>query len=200
MAKGPTYRLSFRRRREGKTHYYRRKRMLLSQQPRLVIRKTGKHTIVQIARAKKKGDQILAAAHTNDLLQYGWKQSTSNLPAAYLAGLLAGFKAKKRGIKKAIIDLGLHQRSTQAKVFGALMGVREAGIKVNSDESLFPKPERVTGEHISSYAQDIAKKHPDKYKSQFSALRKRKSKPEDINKDFDLVKATINKNFGEKKS
>ena len=200
MPKGPTYRLSFRRRREGKTHYYRRKRMLLSQQLRLVIRKTGKHTVVQIARAKKKGDQILVAAHTNDLIQYGWKHSTSNLPAAYLAGLLAGFRAKKRGIKKAIIDLGLHQRTLQAKVFGALKGVREAGIKVNSDESLFPKPERLTGEHISSYAQSLVKDNPNKYKKQFSSLTKRKYKPENISKDLARVKETINKNFGVEKA
>ena len=52
MAKGPKYRVAFRRRREGKTHYYRRRQMLLNKSPRAVIRGSLNHMMVQLANAK----------------------------------------------------------------------------------------------------------------------------------------------------
>ena len=70
MARGSRYKVPFRRRREGKTHYYRRKKMILSGIPRLVIRKTNKHMIVQIADAKQKGDKILVQANSKELEKY----------------------------------------------------------------------------------------------------------------------------------
>ena len=46
MARSPKYRLSFRRRREGKTNYHRRLQLIISRRNRLVIRCSNKHTIV----------------------------------------------------------------------------------------------------------------------------------------------------------
>lgn len=48
MAHGPRYRVPFRRRREGKTNYHKRLKLLKSKKPRLVVRKTLNHHIAQI--------------------------------------------------------------------------------------------------------------------------------------------------------
>ncbi|MCK4740328.1 MAG: 50S ribosomal protein L18, partial [Candidatus Thorarchaeota archaeon] len=62
MAHGPTYKVKFRRRREGKTNYYRRRRLLLSRLPRLVVRKTNTGMIVQVVDARVAGDMTVASA------------------------------------------------------------------------------------------------------------------------------------------
>ena len=59
MAQGPTYRVKFRRRREGKTNYYRRRSLLQSRRPRLVVRKTNTNTLVQIINANVVGDMTV---------------------------------------------------------------------------------------------------------------------------------------------
>lgn len=61
MANGPRYRVPFRRRREGKTNYIRRLKLIRSRRNRLVIRCTLKNTIVQVVDAMITGDKILAA-------------------------------------------------------------------------------------------------------------------------------------------
>ena len=108
MAQGPTYRVKFRRRREGKTNYYRRRRLLQSRRPRLVVRKTNTTTIVQIVNASVVGDSTVASAISTELSNHGWVAGTGNIPSAYLTGLLAGLRAKSRGVKVAILDVGLN--------------------------------------------------------------------------------------------
>ncbi|MEM2673645.1 MAG: 50S ribosomal protein L18, partial [Candidatus Bathyarchaeia archaeon] len=85
MAKGPSYSVPFRRRREGKTDYRLRKKMVISKMPRLVVRKTGRNFIVQLIRATVIGDIVITSAHSRELRnKYGWLGSLNNLPAAYL--------------------------------------------------------------------------------------------------------------------
>ena len=48
MATGSRYFVPFRRRREGKTDYYQRTRLVVSDVPRMVVRKTNRHIIVQL--------------------------------------------------------------------------------------------------------------------------------------------------------
>jgi large subunit ribosomal protein L18 len=88
MARGSSYRVPLRRRREGKTDYQARKALVLSGKPRLVTRSTVKNVVAQIVVAKPRGDEVLVAAHSRELKKYGWKAPTANVPAAYLTGLL----------------------------------------------------------------------------------------------------------------
>ena len=48
MTQGPHYRTPFRRRREGRTDYRTRSKLLRSGKPRIVVRKTLRQTIVHI--------------------------------------------------------------------------------------------------------------------------------------------------------
>jgi large subunit ribosomal protein L18 len=191
MAKNSRYCVQFRRRREGKTNYKSRKAFVLSGKPRLVTRITLKNVIAQIITAKPHGDEVLVSAHSRELTKtYGWKASKKNIPAAYLTGLLCGLKAKSKGIKEAIFDIGLHSPSKGAKVFAVLKGVLDAGVNVPYGEEKVPDEKRIKGEHIVEYAKNLAS-NTDQYQIKFSQYLKQKIPPESIDKHFAEIKAEI---------
>jgi large subunit ribosomal protein L18 len=191
MAKNSRYCVQFRRRREGKTNYKSRKAFVLSGKPRLVTRITLKNVIAQIITAKPHGDEVLVSAHSRELTKtYGWKASKKNIPAAYLTGLLCGLKAKSKGIKEAILDIGLHSPSKGAKVFAVLKGVLDAGVNVPYGEEKLPNEKRIKGEHIAQYAESLAS-NSEQYQNKFSQYLKQKVPPENINEHFAKVKADM---------
>lgn len=156
MATGPRYFVSFRRRREGRTDYYSRFKLLLSGKARMVVRKTNRHIICQLVEAKMEGDRTLVAANSGELVNYGYKGSLSNTPAAYLTGMLFAVKAFNAGYESAIFDIGLHRATYGAKVFAALRGAVEAGFDIPHNPDIFPADERVKGAHIAEYAPERA--------------------------------------------
>ena len=112
MAKGPRYHVPFRRRREGKTDYRKRKIMILSSLPRLVVRYSLKHITSQIIESYSLGDRTLVSASSQELSKnYGWKAYCGNVPIAYLVGFLIGHKALSQGINQTILDIGLKKAS-----------------------------------------------------------------------------------------
>jgi len=190
MAKGPRYCVPFRRRREGKTDYKARKALLLSGKPRLVARGSVKNMVVQIIVAKPRGDEVVVSAHSKELARkYGWKASGGNIPACYLTGLLCGLKAKAKGVKEAVLDIGLYS-SAKNGVFGALKGVLEAGVNVPHSEERLPDEERIRGEHIAKYAETLVSS-PEQYETKFSEYLKRKLRPEKFVEHFTKVKKEI---------
>ena len=191
MARGPRYRVPFRRRREGKTNYYRRKRLLLSNLPRLIIRKTNNYIIAQIAEATPIGDKIIVNAYSSELKDFGWKGNSKNTPAAYLTGLLIAKKATKKGIDKVVPDIGLHISTQGAKIFAALKGASDGGLLFNLGEKKVPSEERIHGEHIASYAEHLESENPELSKKQFSLYIRRNLKPRDLPNHFAEVKEKI---------
>ena len=149
MATGPRYSVKFRRRREGRTNYPKRRKLLVSGLPRLIIRKSNKYIVAHISAYEQSGDKTLVFAHSSELKKFGWKHSFKNLPAAYLTGLLIGKKALKSGIKEAIIDLGIHSITKGSKLFSVLKGALDAGLNIKHNPKMFPSEERITGKHIS---------------------------------------------------
>ncbi len=188
MAKSAIYRVPFRRRREGKTNYRKRLKLLLSEKPRLVVRKSNKHIIAQIIKFDTKGDRTLVSVHSNELIKkYGWKGNTKNIPACYLVGLLIGFKALKIGIKEAVLDIGLIPATKGGRVFAVLKGAVDAGLKVPHSDEIFPDEYRIRGEHIAKYA-EILKENA---KQRFSLYFEKGLNPKDLPKHFDEVKQKI---------
>ena len=188
MAKGPTYNLPFRRRRENRTDYERRRTLLTAGTPRLVVRITGKHTIAQLVEAKPSGDCVLASANSAELTgSFGWKGGSRDLPAAYLTGLLAGTRASSRTIKEAIIDIGLRRVTKGSRIFSALKGAVDSGLKIPHSEEVLPNPARIRGEHIADYAKALSS-DPEQYKRQFSRYLAAGLKPEDLPEHFEQVK------------
>jgi large subunit ribosomal protein L18 len=151
MATGSRYFVPFRRRREGKTDYYQRTRLVVSDVPRMVVRKTNRHIIVQLVTAEMDGDRTLVAANSAELEKYGYKGSTSSTPAAYLTGMLFALKAKKAQHESAILDIGLNRATPGARVFAALKGAVEAGLEIPHGEEILPSDERAKGAHIAAY-------------------------------------------------
>jgi large subunit ribosomal protein L18 len=198
MATGPSYRVPFRRRREGKTDYRSRRALVLSRLPRLVVRRTLNHIIVQIVEAEVAGDQVVASAHSRELAKtYGWQGNCRNVPAAYLTGLLCGFKAIVHGVKKAVLDIGLHSPSRGARVFAALKGVLDAGVTVPHSENMFPDETRISGRHIADYGSQLSS-NPEIYQQKFSKHLSRDLRPEHLSEHFSLIKDKITSSFKEK--
>ncbi|MHA1377749.1 MAG: 50S ribosomal protein L18 [Candidatus Helarchaeota archaeon] len=196
MAKGPRYRVRFRRRREGKTDYYYRKRLLLSEIPRLVVRKSLRHFIVQIIVAKINGDVILASAHSKELCRdFGWQLGCGSIPIAYLTGLLAGYKAIKKGVNEVILDLGIYRPIKKTRLFAALKGAVDAGLEVPHSEDVFPDDDHIQGLHISNYAKLLESDNPEKLKKQFSKYLKLKLDPKKLLDYFSATKEKITKKY-----
>lgn len=121
MPKNPRYRVPVRRRREQKTDYYLRRKLLVSRLPRLVVRRNINNISAQIIESLPEGDRVLVTAHSNELRKnYGWKGHCGNIPAAYLTGLLIGLKAQKKKIKKTILDIGLQPSVKNNSLFAVL--------------------------------------------------------------------------------
>ncbi len=199
MAPTSRYRVQLRRRREGKTDYQARKALVISRKPRLVVRGTLKNAIAQIIIPKPQGDEILAVAHSKELTKfYGWKAPTGNIPAAYLTGLLCGLKAKAKGVKEAVLDIGLVPPTKASISFAILSGVVDSGVEIPHDETKIIK-ERTKGEHIAKYAKSLG---PENFANKFSTYAKNGIQPEKLTEHFTKVKADIVASFktGGKKS
>lgn len=143
MVEKTTYTMRFRRRREGKTDYRKRLALVKSGEARLVVRVRGKSVIVQVVGYKAPGDQVAANATSKEIKSLGFKGHGGNTEAAYLTGFLCGKKAVKAGVKKAVLDIGLHTPVNGSNVFGALKGALDAGMEIPHDEKCFPPEERM---------------------------------------------------------
>jgi len=89
------YQVKFKRRRQGKTDYYARKRLTVQDKNkyntpkyRLIVRFTNKDIICQIAYSRIEGDVVVASAYAHELPRFGVKGGLTNYAAAYCTGLL----------------------------------------------------------------------------------------------------------------
>jgi len=89
------YQVKFRRRREGRTDYFARKRLVIQDKNkyntpkyRMIVRSSNTDVCCQIAYARLEGDIIICAAYSHELPRYGVKVGLTNYAAAYCTGLL----------------------------------------------------------------------------------------------------------------
>ncbi|HSB47078.1 MAG TPA: 50S ribosomal protein L18 [Candidatus Bilamarchaeum sp.] len=156
-AKGPSFKLYFRRRREGKTNFAKRLALIKSGKTRMVVRRSNSGVVVQFIDFDPKGDKtLLTVTGTHLLKMYKWP-SKRNVWTAYLAGLMAGKMAKKKGVKDFILDLGMYVPSKGSVIFAAQKGAADAGL-----ETLFDK-EKVPESKLTN--------PPDKYKNMFNEVK-----------------------------
>jgi len=110
------FQVQYRRRREGKTDYKARTRLINqdknkynSPKYRFVVRITNSDVICQIIYAKIVGDVIVTAAYAHELTRYGLPVGHTNYAAAYATGLLCarrhltklGLARKYKGLPEA---------------------------------------------------------------------------------------------------
>ncbi|XP_072935108.1 large ribosomal subunit protein uL18 [Epargyreus clarus] len=97
------YQVKFKRRREGKTDYYARKRLVVQDKNkyntpkyRLIVRLSNKDVTCQVAYSRIEGDHIVCAAYSHELPNYGIKVGLTNYAAAYCTGLLLARRLLQR--------------------------------------------------------------------------------------------------------
>ncbi|KAJ8108594.1 hypothetical protein OPT61_g8064 [Boeremia exigua] len=101
------YQVKYKRRRQGKTDYYARKRLITQAKNkynapkyRLVVRFTNKDIVAQIVTSEIGGDKVFMAAYAHELKAYGITHGLTNWSAAYATGLLLA----RRVLKKLELD------------------------------------------------------------------------------------------------
>jgi len=101
------FQVKYRRRREGKTDYQARRRMIIqdknkynSPRYRMVVRITNRDVVCQIVRSKIVGDETICCAYAHELPKFGIKYGLTNYSACYATGLLCA----RRLLKKLGLD------------------------------------------------------------------------------------------------
>lgn len=120
------FQTKFRRRREGKTDYYARKRLVTqyknrysSPRYRFCVRFSNSKVTCQVIFAELTGDRILVQATSNELKRYGLKVGLKNYSAAYCTGLLCA--------RRLLTQLGLNEMYQGNEADGVIKTVKYAG-------------------------------------------------------------------------
>ncbi len=137
--------IQYRRKKKGVTDYKKRLSLLKSGNPRLVIRKSLRNIQLQLTAYHKDGDKILASSHSNQLSKLGWGLHRGNIQAAYLTGLMLGMRAKSKGIKDAVLDLGLARSIKGSVLYAALKGAVDSGMSIPHSKDILPEEKRLAG-------------------------------------------------------
>eukprot|EP01006_Ploeotia_vitrea_P008742 TRINITY_DN20902_c0_g1_i1.p1 TRINITY_DN20902_c0_g1~~TRINITY_DN20902_c0_g1_i1.p1 ORF type:complete len:320 (+),score=14.22 TRINITY_DN20902_c0_g1_i1:45-962(+) len=97
------FQTKFRRRREGKTDYRQRHKLITqdknkynSPKYRLVVRFTNRYVLCQIVYSEIEGDKVLCAACSDELPRYGLPVGLKNYSATYCTGLLVARRLLKQ--------------------------------------------------------------------------------------------------------
>merc|ERR1711872_141728 len=145
------------RRREGKTDYFARKRLVVQDKNkyntpkyRMIVRSSNTDVTCQIAYARLEGDIVICAAYSHELPRYGVKVGLTNYAAAYCTGLLLARRILQKFSLDSVYegntnidgdmycvednDDGLARTSTGAKVFAALKGAVDGGLDIPHSE------------------------------------------------------------------
>jgi len=207
------FQVKFRRRREGKTDYKARHKLIAqdrtkfnSPKYRFVVRLTNKDVVCQVASSKIVGDSILCAAYSHELEKYGLKVGLTNYSACYCTGLLLARRllqklnldSKYEGVKETNGDLFLVEPADGPRPFKAYAdiglarsttGARVFGaIKGASDGGLYvPHSEKRFPGYSRASKEYNAKVHRDRIYGVHVAEYMRKLKDEDedkFNKQF----------------
>jgi len=148
-----------RRRLENRTDYGKRLKLLKSNKPRVLFRRSNKYISSQYIESIESQDFVKINVNSKDLLNYGWPKefsgSLKSIPASYLTGFLIGKKIVKEKLETPILDVGMIRMINKNKAFAFLSGLKDAGVKIKVKEECFPEKERVEGKELK---EDFSKK------------------------------------------
>jgi len=182
--------VQFRRKREGKTDYKKRLKILVSKKIRIVVRKSLKNIYAQLTEYKDEGDIIKVSASSREIRKFGWKANCGNIPTSYLTGYLLGRKAIKKNLSEVVLDIGISPPIKGSRIFAVVKGAKDAGIKIHVDSEMLPTKGDVEGNKISDYAK-LLSKDTEKYNKYFSSYLKTGIRPEDISIHFLEIKRIL---------
>jgi len=141
-----------RRRLEGKTNYRLRINILRSEKPRIVFRKSNKYITGQFIKSENAQDYVITGTTSKELLFYGWPKekigSLKSLPACYLTGFLLGKKVLEKSKEDCVFDIGVLRNIKKSRIYAFLKGAKDAGVRINAKEKVFPDERRLRGDSI----------------------------------------------------
>jgi large subunit ribosomal protein L18 len=185
-AKGPTYGIAFRRRRENRTNYAKRLALVKSGLTRMVVRSSKREVTVQFVEFGEEGDTTVVGVESRALKRFGWVPR-ANVPTAYLAGLYAATLAKKKGMKEFVLDIGLVSPVKSSIPFAAQKGAIDGGLASPQGEGIVDDG-RMKGAHIEEYAKKLG---DDEYRRMFASYLKEGLEPREFTKRFEQAKEAI---------
>ena len=137
------------RRKISVTNYKKRIAMLKSGLPRVVVRKSNRGISMQVIAYEPDGDKITASASSSELKAMGW-EPRSNMPTAYLTGLLLAKKASSMKGMEMVLDIGIYRPVKGSVIFAAAKGAQDGGLKVAGEIEVDEK--RISGAHAGAAA------------------------------------------------
>ncbi len=176
------YKMIRKRKRSSLTDYKKRVELLKGDRPRVVVRKSNRGVLLQLVGYQQGGDRVLTSISSNALRKYQWAPR-SNIPTAYLTGLMLAQAAKKLDLKEVVLDIGLAKPGKFSVVFAAGKGAADGGLKLLNNIEFDEK--RLSGAHIAEYA---------KSGQDFQGYGKEKFDPKTIVERFAETKKKIMEN------
>lgn len=204
---------------------------------RLVVRITNKDVICQVVSSKIIGDEVFCAAYAHELSRYGLSVGLTNYAACYCTGLLLARRLLKKvgmedyeGVEEVTgdyfmeeadyeeenpkepfecyLDVGLRRTTTGARVFAALKGATDGGLKVphRDNGKQFPGfykedgtehysaetcAKYIMGGHVGDYMKLLQGENPDKFQSHFSQYIAQGIGPDDLEGLYEKVHKAI---------
>lgn len=141
-----------RRRKEYKTDYKKRLKLLKSKSPRIVLRKSNRYVIAQYVTSKEAQDKVIIGVDSKHLIKYGWPKeffgSLKSIPASYLTGYLFGKQIIKKDLELPILDFGMEKNLHKTKLYSFLKGLKDSGLEMKYKEETFPEEERIIGKKM----------------------------------------------------
>ena len=141
-----------RRRRENKTDYNIRMKLLKSDVPRIIFRKSNRYIIAQYVVSNEARDSIITGITSKILLKHGWPEdmegSLKSLPASYLTGFILGKNITEKKLETPIIDIGMIRNVGKNRVFSFIKGLIDAEVKIKCREESFPNEEKIKGKNL----------------------------------------------------
>eukprot|EP01039_Chlorochromonas_danica_P009013 gene9013-9947_t len=242
-----TFQVKLRRRREGRTDYRQRLKLITqdknkyqSHKYRLVVRFSNRYVLCQIVYAEIDGDKVLCSASSKELAKHGLTVGLKNYAAAYCTGLLLarrllqqlGLDEVYTGVEeptgevvstevngrtyyvenvddekrpfRALLDVGIKNTTTGAKVFGAMKGASDGGLDIPHSHKRFPgynrdtkqfeaetHKARIMGEHVADYMREMEEDDEENYKKHFAKYLEADIEADDIEELMEKVHASI---------
>merc|ERR1711861_93751 len=148
------FQVKYKRRREGKTDYYARKRLVTQDKNkfgtpkyRFVVRFTNKDIICQVVSSKIKGDICHCAAYCVGLLcarrlptKVGLAdkfEGTEEVTAEFGDCFVIGEDEDGPSAFHALLDVGLKRTTLGSKIFAAMKGAFDGGLEIPHNEKKF---------------------------------------------------------------
>jgi len=143
-----------RRRKENKTDYNKRLKLLKGEKPRIIFRKTNRFIITEYVISKEAQDKVVVGLDSRKLMEYGWPKETEgslkSITASYLTGYLIGKIIIKQKLETPILDVGMNRAIHKNRIYAFIKGLIDAGIKMNCKKEFFPEESRINGEHLKN--------------------------------------------------